>query len=254
MVVTLDFPSSQKLIKTQVFIFFAWPIERFWKAANAWFSATPCSTLQSLLFFYSRGFFNPYTQALLGVPLAAAAQPAQPTAAATASAALNHHPLLGQLQVCLFPCSLTILPINVPFTLQGIRQGLNFPGLGPHHQGAVTVSASPTVASSATTVPVATPVVDTYLSQGIGPISHGVSDICPKNESHFHLFFAYRQPYPRANKGLLPTEEVALQHSKNGAFSRSELFMETHNTTRFFAEKARIHRVCISTTTTRVVS
>ena len=62
---------------------------------------------------------------------------------------------------------------------QGIRQGLNFPGLGPHHQGAVTVSASPTVASSATTVPVATPVVDTYLSQGIGPISHGVSDICP---------------------------------------------------------------------------
>jgi len=62
------------------------------------------------------------------------------------------------------------------------------------------------------------------------------------------------QPYPRANKGLLPTEEVALQHSKNGAFSRSELFMETHNTTRFFAEDARIHRVCISTTTTRVVS
>ena len=119
---------------------------------------------------------------------------------------------------------------------QGIRQGLNFPGLGPHHQGAVTVSASPTVASSATTVPVATPVVDTYLSQGIGPISHGVSNICPKNESHFHLFFAYRQPYPRANKGLLPTEEVALQHSKNGAFSRSELFMETHNTTRFFAD------------------
>merc|ERR1712029_1022775 len=51
------------------------------------------------------------------------------------------------------------------------------------------------------------------------------------------------QPYPRANKGLLPTEEVALQHSKNGAFSRSELFMETHNTTRFFAEEARIHRV-----------
>ena len=35
--------------------------------------------------------------------------------------------------------------------------------------------------------------------------------------------------------------KVALQHSKNGAFSRSELFMETqHNTTRFFAE-ARIY-------------
>ena len=116
-VVTLDFPRSQKLIKTQVFIFFAWPIERFWKAANAWFSATPCSTLQSLLFFYSRGFFNPYTQALLGVPLAAAAQPN--ATAATAPAALNHHPLLGQLQVCLFPCSLTILPINVPFTFSG---------------------------------------------------------------------------------------------------------------------------------------
>jgi len=110
---------------------------------------------QSLQNLTALGFFNPYTQALLGVPLAAAAQPAQPTAAATASAALNHHPLLGQLQ--------------------GIRQGLNFPGLGPHHQGAVTVSASPTVASSATTVPVATPVVDTYLSQGIGPISHGAT-------------------------------------------------------------------------------
>jgi len=130
----------------------------FWKESFELNSPAP---LESLLFFYSRGFaFNPYTQALLGVPLAAAAQPAQPTAAAaaTASAALNHHPLLGQLQ--------------------GIRQGLNFPGLAaaghPGHQGAVTVSASPTVvqqASAATTVPVATPVVDTYLSQGIGPIS-----------------------------------------------------------------------------------
>ena len=55
---------------------------------------------------------------------------------------------------------------------------MNFPGLAaaghPGHQGAVTVSASPTVvqqASAASTVPVATPVVDTYLSQGIGPIS-----------------------------------------------------------------------------------
>jgi len=112
---------------------------------------------QSLQNLTALGFFNPYTQALLGVPLAAAAQPN--ATAATAPAALNHHPLLGQLQ--------------------GIRQGLNFPGLAGHHhghhQGAVTVSASPTVASSATTVPVATPVVDTYLSQGIGPISHGAT-------------------------------------------------------------------------------
>ena len=100
------FSKIQKLIKTQVFIFFAWPIERFWKAANAWKFSAPSmlASLESLLFFYSRGFFNPYTQALLGVPLAAAAQPN--ATAATAPAALNHHPLLGQLQVCLFPCSL----------------------------------------------------------------------------------------------------------------------------------------------------
>ena len=253
MVVTLDFPSSQKLIKTQVFIFFAWPIERFWKAANAWFSATPCSTLQSLLFFYSRGFFNPYTQALLGVPLAAAAQPAQPTAAATASAALNHHPLLGQLQVCLFPCSLTILPINVPFTLQGIRQGLNFPGLGPHHQGAVTVSASPTVASSATTVPVATPVVDTYLSQGIGPISHGVSDICPKNEYHFHLFLL------TGNLIQGPTKVRSLLKKLHCSIAKmvhlvAQSFSWRHTILQDFLLKKRVSIACISTTTTRVVS
>ena len=76
--------------------------------------------------------------------------------------------------------------------MQGIRQGLNFPGLAGHHhghhQGAVTVSASPTVASSATTVPVATPVVDTYLSQGIGPISHGVSSF---NNPIFQCLFSF---------------------------------------------------------------
>lgn len=109
---------------------------------------------QSLQNLTALGFFNPYTQALLGVPLAA--QAPQP-AAQTAATALNQHPLLGQLQ--------------------GIRQGFNFSTLSAAQAGqvgGVTVSASPSLvsnASSASTVPVATPVVDTYLSQGIGPIS-----------------------------------------------------------------------------------
>jgi len=118
------------------------------------------------------GFFNPYTtQALLGSPLAQQVQQAataqqQPNAAHSAAlgnaaaAAINpaHHPLLGQIQ--------------------GIRQGLT--GIPMTlSQPMVTVSASPSIfANSATTaasnMPVAPPVtIDTmnsYLSQGIGPI------------------------------------------------------------------------------------
>lgn len=60
--------------------------------------------------------------------------------------------------------------------LQGIRQtGLTIPTLSQGQLG-VTVSASPSIVatSTASNVPVATPVVDTaaYLSQSIGPIAN----------------------------------------------------------------------------------
>ena len=136
---------------------------------------------------------------------------------------------------------------------QGIRQGLNFPGLGPHHQGAVTVSASPTVASSATTVPVATPVVDTYLSQGIGPISHGVSDICLKNESQFHLFLL------TGNLIQGPTKVRSLLKKLHCSIAKmvhlvAQSFSWRHTILQDFLLKKRVSIACISTTTTRVVS
>lgn len=92
------------------------------------------------------GFFNPYTQqTLLGSPLVQQAS----------AMGLNPH-VLGQLQ--------------------GIRQtGLTIPTLSQGQLG-VTVSASPSIVatSTASNVPVATPVVDTaaYLSQSIGPIAN----------------------------------------------------------------------------------
>lgn len=130
------------------------------------------------------GFFNPYTQALLGSPLAQVQQAAGPPT--TAAGTFNtYNPAVSAATAATSPTMAAAMSMNThPLLghLQNLRQGANgcltIPSISQGQMvsaaGMPTVSASPSiVASTATTsnVPFGTPMVDTsYLSQGIGPI------------------------------------------------------------------------------------